>query len=79
MKILIPLIFIAMGCLFLLISTIFYPSITQSLLDLESRSSMSVPPWWDLTLVLKIVRVIFIIVGSFITVFGIGLFWMRMK
>jgi len=74
-----PLPFIIMGIIFLLISILFYPSITQLLIDIQSQNSWTAPRFWDLTWVLMFVRIIFILIGVFLTGFGIGLFWMRRK
>jgi hypothetical protein len=76
-KILFPALFICMGCLFLLVSTIFYSDITWYLLNLQEK--IVTPSFWNLSVVLSIVRIIFIIVGIFLTCFGIGLFGMRRK
>jgi hypothetical protein len=69
-KILFSALFIFMGCLFLLISTVFYPAITGYLLDLQG--TIATPSFWDLQFVLGFVKIIFIIVGIFLTIFGIG-------
>ena len=73
MKILYSLVFILQGCLFLLVSTIFYPTIVQMLINLQEQMQLTVPPFWNLALVFSIVRIIFIIVGIFLTIFGIGI------
>lgn len=73
-----PLPFIIIGVFFLLISIICYSSIAQLLLNLESQTDLNALSW-DLSWVLKVVRIIFIIVGIFLTGFGIGLFWKRKK
>jgi hypothetical protein len=78
MKIIYPLLFIFMGCLFLLISTVFYPSITQLINTLQNNTSSTVSPFWDLALVVKFVRIIFLIVGIFLTGFGISIFWIKL-
>ena len=79
MKHLFPLLFILMGCLFLLISLIFFPSITQVLIDLQGEMNLTTPSFWDTSTVLKIVRIIFIIVGVFLTVFGIAFYWAKRR
>jgi len=66
-----------MGVLFILVSTVFYPLISDYLINLQSELSWNTPDFWDITVVLKIVRVIFLIVGIFLTCFGIGLFWWK--
>ena len=73
MKILIPVLFVVMGGVFLLVSTALYPEITRLLLNLEQGAGA--PAWWNLAAVLKIVRVIFFIVGFFLAVFGVALFF----
>lgn len=69
--------FVVMGVLFILVSTVFYPLISDYLINLQSELSWNTPDFWDITVVLKIVRVIFLIVGIFLTCFGIGLFWWK--
>ncbi len=68
-----------MGAVFLLVGTIFYPAISRWLLDLQGQTTCTAPSFWDLPLVLKVVRVIFIIVGAFLVAFGIGLIWLRRR
>ncbi len=77
MKFLFPAIFIVMGVTFLLVSTVFYPPITQWLHNLQEQNSSSVPAFWNLSLVLKFVKIIFLVVGIFLTLFGIGMFWFK--
>ena len=77
MNIIFPLIYIIIGSIFLLISTVFYPSITTLLMNLQEQMHWSAPPFWNLSFVLIFVRIIFIIVGIFITGFGIALFWIK--
>jgi hypothetical protein len=77
MKIFFPLIFIIMGGVFLLVSTVLYPSITGILIGLQAQSGRAVPEFWDLPLVLGIVRIIFLIVGAFLAVLGIAFFWIK--
>ncbi len=66
-----------MGVVFLLVSTVFYPPITQLLGNIQENAGESIPSFWNLSLVLKFVRVIFLIVGVFLTLFGIGMFWVK--
>lgn len=66
-----------MGMLFLLISTFFYKPVSEYLISLQSQHNLNTPQFWDLSLVLKIVRIIFIIVGTFLTLFGIAFFWIK--
>ncbi len=77
MKIFFPLIFILMGGIFLLVSTVFYPSITDLLLGLQARAGQAVPAFWNLSWILSIVRVIFLIVGAFLAGLGIAFFWIK--
>jgi hypothetical protein len=76
-KIIYPAAFISMGVRFLLISTIFYPAISQWLLQLQDDTSIAAPSFWSLAFVLAFVRIIFIIVGVFLTGFGIFLCWKK--
>ena len=71
--------FCTMGIFFLLTATIFYPAVSSWLLDVQGQSPWTAPAFWDLPLVLKIVRVIFIIVGAFLVAFGIGLLWLKRR
>lgn len=68
-----------MGALFLLVSTIFWRLISQSLMALEEQTSLAVPSFWDLAVVLTFVRVIFIIVGIFLVAFGCGVLWLKQR
>jgi hypothetical protein len=77
MKNIIPALFIFMGLTFLLVSTVFYPSITQLLESVQGLNSKSIPDFWDLSWVLKIVKIIFLIVGVFLIIFGIAAFRMK--
>ena len=77
MKYLHPLIFVAAGLLFLLISTVLYPPITAFLLSRQPAESPL--PLWNLEWVLKAVRVIFFMVGVFFTCFGLYLVWFRQR
>ena len=77
MKILCSLLFIFQGCVFLLVSTVFYPAITRLLIDLQEQMHLTAPPFWNLTWVLALVRIIFIIVGVFLIAFGIGILWLK--
>ena len=70
MKIIFPLLFVLMGCLFLSIGTVFYPAITRWLIGAQGSGPWSTPHFWDLSLVLRTVRVIFLVVGAFLTLFG---------
>jgi hypothetical protein len=60
-------------------SIVFYSSVAQLLLNLESQTDLNAPSFWDLSWILRVVRIIFIIVGMLLTCFGIGLFWKRKK
>ncbi len=71
--------FCTTGAAFLLIGTVLYPAITGWLLDLQGQTTWTAPSFWYLPLVLKVVRVIFIIVGAFLVAFGIGLIWLRRR
>jgi hypothetical protein len=75
MKYLYPLVFVAAGILFLLISTVFYAPITTFLLSRQPAESPL--PWWDLEWVLKAVRVIFFMVGVFFTCFALAFHWIK--
>jgi|WetSurMetagenome_2_1015567.scaffolds.fasta_scaffold131256_2 hypothetical protein len=72
-----PIVFIINGCLFLLISTIFFHPITDALIGIQKQSTIATPGFWDLSIVLKFVKVIFVCVGVFLTCFGIGMFLMK--
>jgi hypothetical protein len=76
-KIIYPAAFITMGVLFLLISTLFYPAISQWMLQLQNDTSIAAPSFWNLSFVLTFVRIISIIVGVFLTGFGIFLCWKK--
>ena len=69
MNTVIALVFILTGALFLLVSTVFHPAITSYLLRMGEQTSA--PPFWNLSIVLNIVRVIFLVTGGFLEVFGI--------
>jgi hypothetical protein len=75
MKYLYPVIFIAQGIVFLLISTVFYGPITDFLLSHQPAENPL--PWWNLEWVLRAVQVIFIIVGIFLIAFGIAFNWFK--
>jgi hypothetical protein len=77
MKILFPMLFFLMGCLFLLVGTAFYPAISELLLNIEKQITPAAPSFWDLSFVLGFVRVIFIIVGVFLIGLGIGFFFLK--
>ena len=72
MKLIYALVFFCQGCIFLLISLVFYSDITGLLTSVDERAGWDTPSFWDLALVLKIVRVIFIVVGSLLISFGVG-------
>jgi hypothetical protein len=76
-RIIYPATFITMGVLFLLISTLFYPAISQWLLQLQDDTSIPAPSFWNLSFVLVFARIIFIIVGVFLTGFGIFIGWKK--
>ncbi len=77
MKILFPLVFIFMGGIFILVSTIFYPSITEGVISLQAQNDWIIPEFWNLPLVLRIVRVIFLLVGAILIASGIVFFWIK--
>jgi len=77
MKILIPVVFIIMGAVFLLLSTVFFQPLSNCLLNLQQQAGPLEPPGWNLELVLKFVRAIFIIVGIFLCGFGAALVWLE--
>jgi len=76
MKILIPVVFIIMGAVFLLSSTVFFQPLANCLLNLQQQSGSLPPPGWNLEMVLKFVRVIFIFTGIFLSGFGLALVWL---
>jgi hypothetical protein len=67
------------GCLFLLVSLVFYSDITRLLTSVDKQAGWDIPSFWDLALVLRIVRVIFIVVGGLLISFGIGatVLWLK--
>lgn len=67
------------GCLFLLVSLVFYSDITRLLTSADEQAGWDTPSFWDLALVLRIVRVIFIVVGGLLISFGIGatVLWLK--
>lgn len=78
LRIVVPLVFLCNACVLLLVTFLFYPGIADALVSLEENLGWSTPSFWDLRLVLKIVRVIFAIVGFLLLFFGIGsFFWLR--
>jgi len=77
MKLFFPLIFIFMGVVFLLVGSAFYPSITELLGRFQAQAGWNIPDFWNLSLVLRIVRVIFLIVGAFLIALGIAFFWIK--
>ncbi len=66
-----------MGAAFLLVSTVFYPSITELLSRMQVQAGRNIPEFWNLSLVLRIVRVIFLIVGAFLVVLGFTFIWIK--
>jgi len=79
MKVLLRIVFILNGCFFLLVGTILYPAVTETLFHIQAQSSLPSPSFWDLPKVLSMVRVIFIIVGIFLTCFGVFLVLIRKR
>ena len=77
MKIFFPFLFIVMGAVFLLVSTAIYPSITELLGRLQAQAGQNIPEFWNLSLILGIVRVLFLIVGAFLVILGISFFWIK--
>ena len=78
LKIVVPLMFFCNACVFLLVTFLFYPSIADALVGLEDTLGWPTPSFWDLRLVLKIVRVMFAAVGFLLLFFGIvSFFWLR--
>jgi hypothetical protein len=79
MKPVYALVFFFNGGLFLLISLVFYSDITGLLTSVDERAGWDTPSFWDLALVLRIVRVIFVVVGGLLVSFGIGatVLWLR--
>lgn len=73
------LVFFFNGCLFLLISLVFYSDITRLLTSVDEQAGWDTPSFWDLALVLRMVRVIFVVVGGLLISFGIGaaVLWLR--
>jgi hypothetical protein len=68
-----------MGAVFLLITTVFWNAIDRTLLHIQEHSDLTGPSFWNLANVLTFVRVIFIIVGAFLLVFGIGIFLLKKR
>jgi hypothetical protein len=79
LNIILPVLFILNGCIFLSVSTVFYPAITRELISIQEQSTITTPDFWDLSSVLGIVRIIFIIVGVFLTGFGIAMVTFRKR
>jgi hypothetical protein len=79
MKAVYALVFFLNGCVFLLISLVFYSDITGLLASADEQLGWDSPSFWDLALVLRIVRVIFIVVGGLLISFGVGatVLWLR--
>ncbi len=71
--------FFCQGCIFLLVSLVFYSDITRLLLDADDQAGWDTPSFWDLALVLWVVRAIFILVGSLLVCFGVGAAVLRVK
>jgi hypothetical protein len=78
-NIILPALFIFNGCVFLLIGTVFYPAIFRELIRIQEQSTILTPDFWDLATVLEIVRIIFIIIGVFLTGFGIAMAILRKR
>ena len=70
------LLFLLTGVLFLLISTVWYPAVVQFLNAIQARTA-DAPDFWNLSLVLGFVRVIFLLVGVFLAGFSVVLFRLR--
>jgi hypothetical protein len=77
MKIIVPLLFFINGLIFLLVSTVFYPAITQYLNNLQEKAGLIDPGFWGWTFALGMIKVIFIIVGVFLIGFGFLLVWLK--
>jgi hypothetical protein len=77
MRIVYLALFLVMGIAFILVSTVFYPAITDSLNSTRVQMGDRFPDFWDLPLVLSIVRIIFLIAGSLIIVSGIAFYWLK--
>lgn len=79
MKPVYALVFFVNGCIFLLVSLVFYYDITRLLTSVDEQAGWDTPSFWDLALVLRIVRVIFVVVGGLLISFGIGatVLWLR--
>jgi hypothetical protein len=75
MKIILLIIFILNGCFFLLVSTILYPAISNTLLG--TQTAITASGFWDLPSLLKIIRIVFICAGVFLILYGTGMFLMR--
>ncbi|MBM4444914.1 MAG: spore germination protein [Chloroflexi bacterium] len=78
-KLIYALAFLCNGCIFLLVSLVFYSEISGLLTSADERVGWDTPSFWDLALVLRIVRVIFIVVGGLLTAFGVGaaVLWLK--
>jgi len=79
MKVLYSSLYCSMGAVFLLITTVFWNAINRILLDIQEHSDLTGPSFWNLANFLTFVRVIFIIVGAFLLVFGIGIFLLKKR
>ncbi len=66
-----------MGAVFLLVSTIFYPSITDLLGRIQAQTGRDLPEFWNLSVIFRIVRVLFLFIGTFLVVLGIAFFWIK--
>ena len=75
MKVFIPVMFVIMGIILLLTSTLFFNPLANLLLDIQQEAGLFNPSSWDLPMVLRFVRVVFIVAGVFLASFGAGLVW----
>ncbi len=66
-----------MGVTFLLVSTVFYPAIADSLNSARAQMGDRYPDFWDLPRILSIVRIIFLIVGSLLIICGVAFYWLK--
>lgn len=74
-KVIGPLLFLCNGCVFLLVSLILWPGVVRALCTVQENIGWN-PPFWDLLLVLKIVRVIFAVTGAFLVFFAAIVFFL---
>lgn len=79
MRLIYAVAFFCQGCIFLLVSLVFYSDITRLLIDADDQAGWDTPSFWDLALVLWVVRAIFILVGSLLVCFGVGaaVLWLK--